>query len=245
MAVIQRIRCRVEQVVNHGERVYTIALKPERVIPRFRPGQFLHLALDDYDPSGFWPESRVFSIASPLSDRDRILISYSVRGRFTSRMEMELKEGRRVWIKLPYGEFFISSDNDVVLLAGGTGITAFTAFLANLTPSTQHNVYLAYGARLKSLLIFRDMIERRAGEVSTFHVYYFIENDSVEPLGQKESASPHSKGRLSASALWSDIHKPDGALFYLSGPPLMISTLLKELHDFGVRDEMIKMDAWE
>ena len=30
----------------------------------FKPGQFLHLALDAFEPGGFWPESRVFSIAS-------------------------------------------------------------------------------------------------------------------------------------------------------------------------------------
>ena len=61
----QKLNCVVEQVIDHGERVYTLALRPERPVPRFRPGQFLHLALDPYDPSGFWPESRVFSIASP------------------------------------------------------------------------------------------------------------------------------------------------------------------------------------
>ena len=64
MATPQKIRCQVQQITAHGDHVYTVDLTPERPVPRFRPGQFLHLTLDDYDPSGFWPESRVFSIAS-------------------------------------------------------------------------------------------------------------------------------------------------------------------------------------
>src|SRR4030042_1937966 len=244
MAVAQKIRCRVEQILEKGKQVYIVDLKPERILPRFRPGQFLHLALDDYDPSGFWPESRVFSIASSPPERDCLRIAYSVQGRFTSRMEKELREGRRVWIKLPYGEFCITSESDVVLFAGGTGITAYTAFLDNLTPDIKHNVYLAYGARFSNLLIYRDMIERQAHEVPNFHVSYFIEDDTNEDMSSQDPKWPPKRGRLSAAALWTDIRDPRGAVFYLSGPPLMLKTLSEELRDLGIREGKIKIDAW-
>jgi ferredoxin-NADP reductase len=94
MAVTQKLDCVVERIVAHGERVYTVSLRPERPVPRFRAGQFLHLALDPYDPGGFWPESRVFSIASPPAERDRVRITYAVHGGFTARMEHDLVEGR-------------------------------------------------------------------------------------------------------------------------------------------------------
>ena len=90
MAVVQKVRCTVERVVAHGEQVFTVTLRPERSVPRFRPGQFLHLTLDEYDPSGFWPESRVFSIASSPIHRDQVQISYAVKGRYTARMAQEL-----------------------------------------------------------------------------------------------------------------------------------------------------------
>ena len=117
MAVAQKLACQVERIIHHGGHVYTVDLGPERPAPRFRPGQFLHLALDAYDPSGFWPESRVFSIASSPMQRDRLRITYSVQGRFTARMEKELAEGQWVWIKLPYGEFVVEDTRDVVLFA--------------------------------------------------------------------------------------------------------------------------------
>jgi len=62
------IQSKVLSVIHHDDTVSTITLKPSRRLPNFKPGQFLHLALDPYDPTvGFWPESRVFSIAATPS----------------------------------------------------------------------------------------------------------------------------------------------------------------------------------
>src|SRR5438046_208202 len=144
MAVVQRLACQVERLIQHGGRVYTIVLRPERPAPVFRPGQFLHLALDPYDATGFWPESRVFSIASSPTERNRLCITYSAAGRFTTRMEAELAEGRHVWVKMPYGEFVVRKTTDVALFAGGTGITAFTDFLDGPALATTTSYFLAY-----------------------------------------------------------------------------------------------------
>ncbi|MCL4553470.1 MAG: FAD-dependent oxidoreductase [Chloroflexi bacterium] len=246
MAVAQKIRCRVERLVNHGDHVYTVELAPERRVPQFRPGQFLHLALDEYDPAGFWPESRVFSIASGPAQRDRLRISYSVRGRFTARMERELEVGRLVWIKLPYGEFIVRDTQDVVLFAGGTGITAFTAFLDNLTPEFRHNVYLAYGARNRDLLIYRDLIEAQRRTLPFLHTSYFIERAGggqrveVDGLGANETI-----GRLSVESIWPRIRSPLNAIYYLSGPPVMLTTLSQNLRAHGVNPAATRVDAWE
>src|SRR3954453_16580670 len=99
MAAAQKLACVVERIAGHGEGVYTVTLTPAaaagaaRPLPRFRAGQFLHLALAPYDPTGFWPESRVFSIASSPEARESVRITYAVHGRFTERMERELVEG--------------------------------------------------------------------------------------------------------------------------------------------------------
>src|SRR6185369_6496895 len=159
MAPAQKLRCSVDAVIAHGDRVYTVTLRPERPAPRFRAGQFLHLALDTYDPGGFWPESRVFSIASAPAQRDLLRITYSVQGSFTSRMEAALVPGREVWVKMPYGHFTIEPRGEIVLLAGGTGITAFTAFLEELGPNDNCRVCLAYGARHEGLLVYRELLE--------------------------------------------------------------------------------------
>ncbi|MBM3130775.1 MAG: FAD-dependent oxidoreductase [Chloroflexi bacterium] len=236
MSVAQKLRCRVEQIVNHGERVYTVDLIPERRVPAFRPGQFLHLALDAYDPSGYWPDSRVFSIASSPAQRERLRISYSVRGRFTARMAQELRVGRAVWVKLPYGEFVIEDARAVVLLAGGTGITAFTAFLEGLTPDARNQIVLAYGARTSDLLIYRDLIVQRAAAIPQLCAIYFVE---------QTPARGELPGRVSIDALARATTLPDAALYYLSGPPAMLRTLADELRTRAIPLNAIRIDAWE
>jgi ferredoxin-NADP reductase len=243
VAVAQRLACRVERIVNHGQRVYTVALRPERLVPRFRAGQFLHLALDPYDPTRFWPESRVFSIASPPSERDLVRISYSVRGVFTARMESELIEGRTVWVKMPYGDFVVDRSGDVVLFAGGTGISAFTAFLGDLTPATR-SVTVAYGARTSDLFIYRDVVDRCARAVSSMRVLYFVEDGAVVVAPDDDRVSVHA-GRVSVAATWPELARPFEAAYYISGPPAMLQTIRQNLRERGISSEAIHIDAWE
>ena len=230
MAVVRKIPCRVRRLTDHGEHVYTVELAPSMPVPRFAPGQFLHLALDSYEPGGFWPESRVFSIASGPTETDRLEITYAVKGVFTSRMERELTPGREAWVKLPYGEFVVDGTRDAVLFAGGTGITAFTAFLQSLQPGQASRVRLFYGARRPDLFVYGPTVEARASDVPALTCTLVCEA---------------TQGRLAVDAAWSSIKDLECPLFYLSGPPAMLDALTEQLLTRDVADEDIRTDAWE
>jgi ferredoxin-NADP reductase len=218
------------RVIDHGERVYTVELEPSAPVPRFTPGQFLHLALDPYEPGGFWPESRVFSIASSPRETDHLTITYAVKGAFTTRMEAELARGRSVWVKLPYGEFVVDPARDAVLFAGGTGVTAFTAFLQSLTDNHASRVLLFYGARKLSLFVYGLLAEARAREVSSFRCSLVCEE---------------TDGRLEIEAAWPSIQHLNNPAFYLSGPPAMLTSLTTQLLRRTVPPPDIRIDAWE
>jgi ferredoxin-NADP reductase len=230
VAVVRRMACLVRSVADHGERVYTVELEPSIAVPSFRPGQFLHLALDPYDGAGFWPESRVFSIASSPRERDRLEITYAVKGSFTTRMERELAPGRDVWVKLPYGEFVIDPATDTVLFAGGTGVTAFTAFLQSLTPALARRVQLFYGARTDDLFVYGPLVETCAREVPALTVSLVCEE---------------TDGRLSVDTSWPIVAGMRDPAFYLSGPPVMLAALSLQLRRRGVPADRIRIDAWE
>ena len=238
MPVPRKLRCRVSTVIDHGERVYSIFLSPEKRFPNFLPGQFLHLALDPYDPSSFWPESRVFSIASASSSRQKLRITYSVKGKFTSRMEKELKVGKEVWAKLPYGDFVVSSNTDVVLFAGGTGITAFSAFLERLDNDQETSISIFYGARNSDLLVYRSMIDKKVEFCPRLNAWYFFENGNP----QKDY---EVKGKLSVSSAFDMLDEPLKKEYYLSGPLGMLQSLRADLIAKKIPAEQIKIDAWE
>jgi len=230
VAVVRKIQCKVERVTDHGERVYTVELAPSALVPRFKPGQFLHLALDTYEPGGFWPESRVFSIASSPRERDRLAITYAVKGAFTARMERELAAGVQVWVKLPYGEFVVDPATDAVLFAGGTGVTAFTAFLQSLDTRSAPQVLLFYGARTPELFVYGPLAEARAREV---------------PSLACSLVNERADGPLSVDALWPAIETLREPVFYLSGPPQMLAALTGQLLERGVVNGAVRTDAWE
>jgi ferredoxin-NADP reductase len=230
VAVVRKIPCLVRSVTDHGERVYTVELDPGLPVPMFKPGQFLHLAIDPYDGAGFWPESRVFSIASSPSARGRLEITYAVKGAFTTRMERELHAGERVWVKLPYGEFVIDPARDAVLFAGGTGVTAFTAFLQSLTPESAPCVVLFYGARTADLFVYGALVEECARTVPSLTCHLICEG---------------TQGRLDAGVAAPATASLRDPAYYLSGPPAMLAALTVQLLGRGVAAEAIKTDAWE
>jgi ferredoxin-NADP reductase len=254
MSMPRKIRCSVESITDHGSRVYTLDLVPTIPAPSFLPGQFLHLTVDDYDPSGFWPESRVFSIASSPRERNRIRLCYSVKGRYTEKMEQVLSPGSQVWIKLPYGDFVIGDSEDAVLLAGGTGISAFTAFIEGLKPEHPRQVWLVYGARDPSLLLFRDMLFSQCGRVPNLKLLFFTETgsetfvpaDFPPDSGAGPVCAPTClPGRISLEVVRSRIPGAEKMVHYISGPPVMLSSLSEQLRARGLPPAQIRTDAWE
>jgi ferredoxin-NADP reductase len=230
-----KLPCEVAEIQDHGEHVYSVFLRPETAAPRFRPGQFLHLALDPYEHGDFWPDSRVFSIASPATDRSMLRITYSVKGKFTARMESDLQAGKPVWVKMPYGDFTIDEPN-VCLLAGGTGITAFTSFLSQITAPYPGSLSLFYGARRPDLLIYRPLVEQAQERCPAFKAYFFAEEDPGEFC---LAAHPDPDFILNTIAA------PFSTTFYLSGPPAMLAYHRQELGQRGIPQDHLRVDAWE
>jgi len=243
MSTPMKIKCTVFSIDAHSDSVFTVKLNPVRRLPRFNPGQFLHLALDPYDPTGgYWPESRVFSIASAPFDSE-IVIAYAVKGKFTLRMKEELEVGKEVWIKLPYGHFVVSSalDEEVVLVAGGTGITPFIPFLQNeINNSSGKKINLVYGVRRPELLIFGDVIADALASLKGFRLYAFCED-----CANSVFRFPVALGGLTIDAILRATTDPDKAVFYLSGPVEMINTFKNGLRDTGINDTNIHIDEWE
>lgn len=244
-----KIPATVESVVSHDGGVYTVSMRPSGRIPRFKAGQFLHLTIDDYDPAGgFWPESRVFSIASQPG-RELITIVYSVKGSYTKKMADSLQPGANVWLKLPYGDFvidsFIRSGQDTVLVAGGTGISPFIPYLESLCAGgvPKGKIELYYGARLKSYVLFPELIARCHDAVPGFLATVSVENESS--AGLVIDGARVCDGRLSIDTIREATKGLSDPVYFLSGPPLMIKLFTQRLADLGVAKENIKIDEWE
>jgi NAD(P)H-flavin reductase len=243
-----RIRAKVAAIESFGDGVYRVHFTPKTVAPRFKPGQFLHLTVEDYDPAGgFWPESRVFSIASsPCTVL--IDIIYSVKGRYTRRMEEQLAVGADVWLKLPYGEFIVENSvlprQDVVLVAGGTGISPFLPYLEKLVASSvrERTVRLYFGVRASRLILAAELLDACVA-AGLLDVQVFVENE--DPEGVTARNVRLAGGRLNVQRVAEESFDLQRPVFFLSGPPDMIITFKDGLRSAGIAEEMVKIDEWD
>lgn len=235
MANPVKIKATVEEVVKHTGSVVSYRFKPQGRVPKFHAGQFLHVALDEYHPDAQWPESRVFSIASSPSERhEELAVTISVKGRFTERIFQTLAKGSECWLKLPYGEFLFPPDRHLILIAGGVGITPYLSLLKQmLEEKSKQAVTLYYGVRSAEHYLFGGLIERCESELLNFKKNVYCEDGSV----------PGEKGILNIDAIYAAA--PEDSLFYLSGPPAMITAFRGSLLGSGLANECVRVDDWE
>jgi len=230
----------VVNLVRHGDDVVTYEFRCLAARPRYKAGQFLHLALDAYDPSGHWPESRCFTIANGFTRPGQVRLTIACKGAFTRRLIDELQVGRKVWMKAPYGDFIVRTqpECDVVLIGGGTGVTPFVAFMEDsLVQGIHGRVWLHYGARDESLLVFRSTAQQCASQLPGFHCRYYAEH------GATGDTQP---GRINLGQAVAQATDGRNAIYYLCGPQPMIAAFQKRLlAEFGVPEVNVRIDKWE
>jgi ferredoxin-NADP reductase len=240
MATVIKFRAEVVRVARHTPDVATYEFRYLDRRPRYKPGQFLHLALDAYDPSGHWPESRVFTIAKGATDLEFIRLTIAAKGRFTRRILGELSPGRQVWMKAPYGEFIVEAlpARETVLIGGGTGVTPFVAFMEDsLVKGLLGRVWLHYGARQADLLVFADL----AACCSAAHPEF-----SAKLYAETGAANGILAGRIDLDAACRALCSPASAVFYLCGPQPMVDAFSARLQtDFAVPKANVRVDQWE
>ncbi|MDA3835749.1 MAG: FAD-dependent oxidoreductase [Spirochaetales bacterium] len=228
MAIVKKVKAVVNRVIRRGDDVFTLELSLQGRTAKFLPGQFLHLALDEYDPSYGWPESRCFSLQS--SPKDSIVrLTYAVKGAYTQRMLEEIKPGTQLWLKLPYGDLFTRPHckNKTIFIAGGTGVTPFLSLFGDEAFVAYNNPALYLGLRNEGHDFYGDELLQAQLINSALKIHRFIQEiDGLIDLNMVlGSASSESH-------------------FFISGPMKMIRWCRDSLRQRGVQEERIFTDDW-
>jgi ferredoxin-NADP reductase len=229
MSIAKKYKAEVVSIVNPVANIYTVSFRSNSGIFKYFPGQFLHLALDEYDPSFNWPESRCFSMqSSPVNEL--IKITFSVKGIFTARMAENLYKGKIVDLKLPYGDLFQQghSKDKVVFIAGGTGITPYLSVFNDPSFAEYNSPKLFLGVRDQK--------------------YYIYENElflakTINPTLKIQIKFQDVDGVLDVDSIYNE--NGLAATYFLSGPQVMISFFKSRLIVLGLNESSVKTDNWE
>lgn len=229
MAIVKKYRAEVVSVINTIEGVYTVEYRSLDKPFRYEPGQFLHLALDAFDPAAQWPDSRCFSMQSS-PDEELIRITYAVKGNFTKQMEAELKPGREVTLKMPFGDLFTQhhAKTNNVFIAGGTGITPFLSLFTHTSFMQYDKPVLFAGFRNQQMNLYANELSK-AKEVNPGFEWHPIYEDT--------------DGMLNIQVILDQ--SGTESTFFISGPPIMIKSFKEFLLRAGVKQSSVLTDDWE
>ncbi len=153
-----------------------------------------------------------------------------------------LKEGDKVTISGPYGEFFIKeSDAEMVYIGGGAGMAPLRSHIFELFKNlrTGRKVTYWYGGRSMRELFYVDHFRAIEKEFPNFQFNIALS----EPLPEDNWTG--YQGFIHQVLLENYLGKhaaPEDIEYYICGPPMMNSAVFKMLDDLGVEPENIAFD---
>jgi Na+-transporting NADH:ubiquinone oxidoreductase subunit F len=162
------------------------------------------------------------------------------------------KQGDKVTISGPYGEFFINeSEAEMLYVGGGAGMAPMRSHLYHLfkTLKTGRKVTYWYGGRSKRELFYIDHFKSLERDFPNFKFYLALS----EPLPEdnwkvKKDINDEGDGFVGfihncvIDNYLSKHDSPEDIELYFCGPPLMNKAVQKMGEDFGIPDENIRFD---
>lgn len=200
------------------------------------------------------PVFRAYSLAnSPLDDRE---LKFTIRIATPppqvagappgagSTYVFNLKEGDRVTLSGPYGDFRVKeSDREMCFIGGGAGMAPLRSQIRDmlLRVGTSRKMTFWYGARSKQELFYDDEFTALDERFDNFSFYVALS----DPLPVDDW---HGMTGFIHQCLYDhylkDHDSPDEVEYYLCGPPPMIDAVLHMLDNLGVEPEMIAYDKF-
>lgn len=166
-----------------------------------------------------------------------------------SSYTFSLKSGDPIKLSGPYGEsFMIEDERPLIFLIGGAGSSFGRSHILQLfkTDNTERQVDLWYGARSLKENIYQKEYEDLSSSFPNFRYHLVLS----EPLPEDVEKGWPKSDPLKTNYLFrafeqgqlQKLEEPEEALYYVCGPPLHNSSVLKLLDDYGVPRENIVLD---
>ena len=227
------MKATILKTIKETPRVYSIWVRLETPIS-FKTGQCMRWN---------WPGvtvGKLFSMANHGGENVTDLM-FTIRifadGVISSHIP-DLKTGDTVDVQGPYGKFtFDDTDtHDIVLIAGGTGVSVLRAILMHvLEKKLPNKVHLLFSVLNHNEVIYKDELEQLAQQYPNFKY------DLV--LTQSEGDWYGYSGYIN-EGMFDELFAGYKQTFFVCGPPPFIKLSEDILKSKGVGEDRIKIDRW-
>lgn len=207
----------------------------------FKAGQYIQLLAPKYKGNDE-EVYRAYSIASsPLDTKAvELYIGHVKDGIATTYIHNHLKEGQKITVVGPYGDFFYhDSDREMVMVAIGTGMAPIMSILKYMhSMKIDRKVTFYFGARTREDLFEMETLEALQQDMPNLRVVTCLSRptESCQWLGEQ--------GRVT-DMLEKFLDNAEDKEAYLCGSPVMIDSVIPLLMEKGMPEERIYYDKFE
>ena len=216
---------------------------------------------DEWDRYNLWqyeshvkkPESRAYSMASFPLEKTQVKLNVriatpppgadpSIPPGIMSSYIFNLKPGDKAVISGPYGEFFArDTDNEMVFIGGGAGMAPMRSHIFDqlIRLESKRRMSFWYGARSLREMFYVEEFDKLAEENDNFEWHIGLSEPLPEDNWTGYTGFIHN---VIYENYLKDHPAPEDCEYYLCGPPMMNSAVIKMLEDLGVDRDHIMLD---
>jgi ferredoxin-NADP reductase len=206
----------------------------------FKAGQNAAFTLLDPPETDIAGNTRTLSFASSPNDLSSVVVAMRMRRSAFKNSLRALPLGSKLRVSSAIGSFSLHADcrKPAVFLVGGIGITPVLSILEHAAErALPHQIYVFYSNRDPRKAAFLDELQslKKTNPAFTLIATVTTPNGSIWPFEQ---------GRIDAKMLARyipDVHKP---VYYVSGPPEMVTAMQKLLFSLGVDEDTIRSEEF-
>jgi len=235
-----RLTLRVSRILEETDSAKTLRLVAADGgwLPPFQAGQYINLFVE----IGGVRTSRPYSISSPPTQTAYydITVRRVPDGFVSIYLLDEIKSGQQFTSTSPAGNFYhnpLFHGDDLVFIAGGSGITPFMSMIRETTDRGQaRRIHLIYGSRVADDIIFGAELRQRAQAHAGLEVTTVISEPDPGYTGRSGFISRELLGKL--------LGHLDGKMFYICGPEAMYTFVKTQLSEMGVPRRRIRIEVY-
>jgi ferredoxin-NADP reductase len=207
----------------------------------FKPGQSADLTLPNPPETDAEGNVRTFSIASAPFE-DQLMFATRMRDTAFKRSRKKMPRGTVVKMDSAMGSFTLhkNSAKPAVFLAGGIGVTPFSSIVRQADHDRAlHKLYLFYSNRRPEDAPFVEVLQNLE---KTNPQFRFIA--TMTEMRRSKKTWNGETGRIDQEMLSKYLNELRGPIYYVAGPPALVSEMRKMLVASGVDEDDIRSDEF-
>jgi ferredoxin-NADP reductase len=231
-------RLKEKEYVAEGTMAFHFA-RPEGF--QFKAGQYLDITLLNPPETDAEGNIRSLSIAGAPED-EHLFVATRLRDTAFKRVLRMAAPDLEIKLEGPMGSFTLHNNPSkaAVFLAGGIGITPFSSMVRHAAKARlPHRLYLFYSNRRPEDAAFMTILRQLESENAN---YKFI--PSMTEMSKSKQTWNGEVGFINREMLVRHLPGLQGPIYYVAGPPAMVTAMRQMLTGAGVDEDDIRTEEF-